>query len=139
MIAPLLALLLADGQTLVMLTMPPSLLEQQKAVMRATFSSIMRKRSFTLLFDRSSEITWSTVEKLQSAATNCGVVLCTAQTIKSLQLKLIEKMYVLSNATARHSPAMELDVCALANVMRLFCSGCLVMDEVDLLLHPLRS
>jgi len=138
-IAPLLALLLADGQTLVMLTMPPSLLEQQKAVMRATFSSIMRKRSFTLLFDRSSEITWSTVEKLQSAATNCGVVLCTAQTIKSLQLKLIEKMYVLSNATARHSPAMELDVCALANVMRLFRSGCLVMDEVDLLLHPLRS
>jgi hypothetical protein len=129
-IAPLLALLLADGATLVMLTMPLALLEQQKAVMRATFSSIMRKRSFTLLFDRSSEITWSIVEKLQSAANNCGVVLCTAPTIKSLQLKLIEKMYMLSNPAAKHAPSMELDVCALTNVMRLFRSGCLVMDEV---------
>ena len=54
-IAPLLALTLADGSTLVMLTMPLALLRQQKAVMRATFSSIVRKRSFALTFDRSSQ------------------------------------------------------------------------------------
>ena len=138
-IAPLLALLLADGATLVMLTMPLALLEQQKAVMRATFSSIMRKRSFTLTFDRSSQISWSIVEKLKNAITNCGVVLCTAPTIKSLQLKLLEKMHTLSDASARHDPSMELDVCALVHVVKLFRTGCLVMDEVDLLLHPLKS
>ena len=42
-VGPLLALLLADGKTLVMQTMPLALLEQSKATLRATFSSIMRK------------------------------------------------------------------------------------------------
>ena len=32
-----------DGKTLVMQTMPLALLEQSKATLRATFSSIMRK------------------------------------------------------------------------------------------------
>ena len=71
--------------------------------------------------------------QLQNAVRNCGVVLCTAPTIKSLQLKLLEKMYQLSTPTANHAPKMELDVTCLVNVMRLFRSGCLVMDEVDLL------
>ena len=47
---------LADGERLVVQTMPPALLEQSKATLRATFSSIIRKRVFTLAFDRSSEM-----------------------------------------------------------------------------------
>ena len=91
-VGPLLALLLGDGETLVVQTMPPALLEQSKATLRATFSSIVRKRVFTLSFDRSSEMRWATVDKLKTAARNRGVVLCTAATIKSLQLKLLEKL-----------------------------------------------
>ena len=98
-IGPLLALMLADGSRLVVQTMPPALLEQSKATLRATFSSIVRKRVFTLSFDRSSEMRWATVDKLQSAARNRGVVLCTAATIKSLQLKMLERMDVLRDAT----------------------------------------
>ena len=88
---------------------------------------------FTLTFDRSSEIKWATYEKLQAAAQHSGVVLCTAPTIKSMQLKLLEKMHVLSDPTGQHHVSLELDVCALVQVMKLFKSGCLVMDEVDLL------
>ena len=108
-VGPILALLLADGETLVVQTMPVALVEQSKATMRATFSSIIRKRVFTLRFDRSSEIDWRMVEKLQVAAAHSGVVLCSAPTIKSLQLKLIEKMHVLSDVQGKHSPRLEVD------------------------------
>ena len=59
-----------------------ALLEQSKATLRATFSAIMRKRVFTLVFERSSELGWETVEKLHSARRNRGVVLCTGSAIK---------------------------------------------------------
>ena len=117
-VGPLLALLLADGETLVLQTMPLALLEQSKATLRATFSSIIRKRVFTLQFDRSSEISWAVVEKLQGAAAHSGVVLCSTPTIKSLQLKLIEKMHVLSDVHGKHHPRMELDVVALVQVTK---------------------
>lgn len=138
-VGPLLALLLGDGERLIVQTMPPALLEQSKATLRATFSSIVRKRVFTLSFDRSSELRWPTVDKLQSAARTRGVVLCTAATIKSLQLKLLEKMDVLRDGKRQHHPEMERDVRAIAQVLQLFRAGCLIMDEVDLLLHPLKS
>jgi hypothetical protein len=125
-VGPLLALMLGDGETLVVQTMPPALLEQSKATLRATFSSIVRKRVFTLSFDRSSEISWGTLEKLQVAIRNRGVVLCTASSIKSLQLKLLEKMDVLRDVRRKQHPSMEHDVRALAQVLMLFERGCLM-------------
>jgi len=138
-VGPLLTLMLGDGERLVVQTMPPALLEQSKATLRATFSSIVRKRVFTLFFDRSSEMKWSTVDKLTTAAHNRGVVLCTAATIKSLQLKLLEKMDVLRSPCRQQHPDFERDVRALSKVLGIFRSGVLIMDEVDLLLHPLRA
>jgi hypothetical protein len=88
-VGPMLALMLGDGKMLVLQTMPQALLEQSKATLRATFSAIMRKRVFTLVFERSSELGWGTVEKLHAARRNRGVVLCTASTLKSIQLKLV--------------------------------------------------
>merc|ERR1719502_662217 len=138
-VGPLLALMLGDGKTLVVQTMPPALLEQSKATLRATFSSIVCKRVFTLSFDRSSEMRWTTVDKLATAARNRAVVLATAATIKSLQLKLLEKMDVLRDARRQHHPEMERDMRAIVQVLNLFRGGCLIMDEVDLLLHPLKA
>jgi len=53
-IAPLLALMLADGKNLVLSIMPKALLEMSRSLMRETFSSIMVKRVYTLNFDRST-------------------------------------------------------------------------------------
>merc|ERR1712185_217324 len=138
-VGPLLTLMLGDGEALVLQTMPPALLEQSKFTLRGTFSSIIRKRVFTLAFDRSSEMTWATVSKLRSAARNRGVLLCSATTIKSIQLKLLEKLDVLRDERRKHHPSMERDVRTLAETLRMFARGVLVMDEVDLLLHPLKS
>ena len=138
-VGPMLSLILGDGQTLVVQTMPPALLEQTKATLRATFSSIVRKRVFTLQFDRGSDISWATLEKLQAATKNRGVVMCTASTIKSLQLKLLEKMHTLRDPKRKQHPSMEHDVRALAQTLKIFDRGCLIMDEVDLLLHPLKA
>jgi hypothetical protein len=138
-VGPMLALMLGDGEMLVLQTMPQALLEQSKATLRATFSAIMRKRVFTLVFERSSELGWGTVEKLIEARRNRGVVLCTASTVKSIQLKLLEKMDVLRDTRRKQHPSMEVDLRALLEVITVYRSSCLIMDEVDLLLHPLKS
>ena len=138
-VGPLLALLLGDGTQLIVQVMPPALLEQSKATLRATFSSIVRKRVFTLSFDRSSELSWATVDKLHSAARNRGIVLCTASTVKSIQLKALEKMDVIRDPHRKQHPSMEHQMRALVHGLRLFKRGCLIMDEVDLLLHPLKA
>ena len=46
---------------------------------------------------------------------------------------------VLRDERRKQHPSMEHDVRALAQVLCLFKSACLIMDEVDLLLHPLKS
>lgn len=54
-VGPLLCLLLADGESLVVQAVPPALLEFTRSVLRSTFSSIMQKCIFTLSFDRSCD------------------------------------------------------------------------------------
>ena len=57
--------------------------------------------------------------------------MCTASTIKSLQLKLLEKMHTLRDPKRKQHPSMEHDVRALAQTLKVFERGCLIMDEVD--------
>ena len=54
MITPLLALLLGDGEQLVMQCVPAALLEMSRAVMRAVFSRVLIRAVYTLAFDRRS-------------------------------------------------------------------------------------
>lgn len=140
-VGPLLSLLLADGERLVVQTMPPALLEQSMATLRATFGAVLLKRIYTLEVDRSSETTWHTADKLDLARKERGVVLCSAQSLKALQLKLIEKMVKLQNAKRDldASPSMANDIRALVKITAQFRSGLVIMDEVDLILHPLKS
>jgi hypothetical protein len=111
-VGPLLTLMLADGQSLVVQMMPPALLEQTKLTLRATFSSIIKKQVFILNFDRSSRMTWQTVDKLVTAMRNRGVVLATATSIKSIQLKLIEELDVLRVRKYESSSPSPLCLCA---------------------------
>ena len=48
-------------------------------------------------------------------------------------------MDVLRDTRRKQHPSMEVDLRALVEVMAVFRSSCLIMDEVDLLLHPLKS
>ena len=119
--------------------MPPSLLEQSRETLRATFSSIVKKRIYTLNYDRSSDMTWATVQKLRAARRHCGVLLCSASTIKSVELKLLEALDTLADPRRVQSLSSERQVKTIKGALDIFATGVLVMDEVDLLLHPLKS
>jgi ABC-type multidrug transport system fused ATPase/permease subunit len=89
-IGPLLAMLLADGKSLVTQVVPAPLLDFSRSVMREKFSAIVRKSIFTFSFDRMSKISEELYSKLEVARDTKAVVCTTPTAIKSFTLKLIE-------------------------------------------------
>ena len=55
-VAPLLALMLGNNQTLVMQVVPPALLTFSRAVLRERFSSFVSKPVYTFAFERALEV-----------------------------------------------------------------------------------
>ncbi|OQR84514.1 hypothetical protein ACHHYP_13291 [Achlya hypogyna] len=160
-VGPLLTYMLADAKVLVTHVMPTALLEQSRAVLRSRFSNaILQKRIFTLAFDRSVDddpvAVVALAAKLKRACLNGDVICASPEAIKSLLLKFVELLHSLEQAThdadfrlddrsrtgqrirkvlhARADMADELQV-----ILRRWQEGVLIMDEVDVLLHPLRS
>mmetsp|Transcript_2150 Transcript_2150/g.2909 ORF Transcript_2150/g.2909 Transcript_2150/m.2909 type:complete len:4480 (+) Transcript_2150:77-13516(+) len=162
-IGPLLTLLLADGNHLVVQVMPSALLDMSRNVLRKCFTCpLLPKRVYTLMFDRSvddsAELVQALCAKLSAAEKGRGVVVAAPEAIKSLMLKLVEQLHaieevdleaLLPNNSSRHNresvrlrDAMvrRSDMAdALVPVLDLWSRALLVMDEVDVLLHPLRS
>eukprot|EP00946_MAST-07B_sp_MAST-7B-sp1_P004019 g4019.t1 len=168
-IGPLLALMLADGKSLVTQVVPNALLTMSRNVMWGRFCNVVVKPVFTLTFDRS----WPTIasvyqrmyEKMLLARQSGGIVVTTPSAIKSIVNKYVELLNSVSEApmkrlisqtktsskkeaSARASARLgELQNCsdtadAIARIMNLWSDrerGVLLMDEVDMLLHPLRS
>jgi len=162
-IGPLLTLLLADGEHLVTQVMPSALLDMSRNVLRRCFTCpLLPKRVYTLSFDRSVDDSADLVDalrhKLEAATRGRGVVVAAPEAIKSLVLKLVEQLHSiegcdldsllptgsgrmnretvkLRDAMAARSSMAD----ALVPVLDLWRNAVLVMDEVDVLLHPLRS
>jgi hypothetical protein len=94
-IAPILALMLADGNSLVFNVMPAALLEQSLGIMRNAFSSVIQKRVYTFHFDRlskeSSDLRSLTalVQKMDRARRERAVVCSTPEAVKSVMLKYV--------------------------------------------------
>ena len=163
-VAPLLALMLADGKSLVTQVVPHALLEFSRGVMREKFSAVVRKAIFTFSFDRSSAITKDLYMKLVKAKDSRAIICATPTSVKSLMLKLIEMLrqleaaksaakrtrpsfFSLSKAARRAKDSQIIkelkvnpeDVYYCVEILKLFKAGVLLLDEVDLLLHPLKS
>ncbi|KAG5471337.1 hypothetical protein LSCM1_01417 [Leishmania martiniquensis] len=164
-VGPLLALILADGQQLVMQVMPTALLEQTRGILRRCFGVIVTKHIYTVQFDRSNEDGTSDgvellYQKLKSAEEDCSVVIAAPECVKSLFLKGIEQLHMMESvptedmeldetADDRHAAQIAalrrkmVERSALADaitpILELWKRGVLIMDEVDVLLHPLRS
>jgi hypothetical protein len=107
--------------------------------MRSTFSSIVEKRVYTLVFDRGSEVPPSLLDKLETARRESGVVIATPTTLKSIQLKFLELLSQIGDVNRPRVPEMVEHVEILAKILKLFKTGTLLMDEVDVILHPLKS
>lgn len=168
-IGPMLALILADGKSLVTQVCPTALLEMTRGVMRKTFSRVLRKRIYTLKFDRQCEAAESPSaalrlhEKLALAAKERAIVCTTPESIKSLMLKYIDLLQTIEGAhasvrlpassvseavrkkilpDASKLAAHSLVADALNRTLALWSrksGGVALIDEVDLVLHPLRS
>ena len=163
-IGPLLALCLADGNRLVMQVMPTSLLHFTRECMRNIFTSIIPKRVYTLEFERGIDDDASIAErlhaKLSAARRHRGVVCAAPECVKSLMLKFVEQLHVVeaenfaglveddnTSQRARREIRNSLrdmqnrsDMAdALVPIINMWKEGVVIMDEVDLLLHPLKS
>ena len=143
-VAPLLALIVADGKSLVLSVVPKALVEMSRTRMRETFAAIMVKRIYTLDFDRSTTVTPSMRRSLENAAANRGVVVATPTTLKSIMLSYIEVLQQIREAKAAGGMRMRLEELTLqsaelAKILALFKDGVMLLDEVDLILHPLKS
>ncbi|KAG6968861.1 hypothetical protein JG688_00005595 [Phytophthora aleatoria] len=160
-VGPLLTYILADKTHLVMHVMPTALLEQSRQVLRSRFSNrVLRKRIFTFEFDRAiSDDPAAALQmftKLDRARRHGDVVCASPESIKSMMLKLVELLHSLDES----SDIIELPLTSasqnirrlrrvledrsemadeLHKTLRLWQNGILIMDEVDVLLHPLRS
>jgi hypothetical protein len=167
-VTPLLALMLADGKSLVTQVVPHALLEFSRGVMREKFAAVVRKPVFTFQFDRSSPITRELYLKLCKARDSKAVICATPTSIKSFMLKFVEMMrhleeqkfggrpkqeggffsaFSLSSIARRFresSVVQEVkvgpeDLYYCTEILKLFRTGVLLLDEVDLILHPLKS
>jgi hypothetical protein len=162
-VGPLLTLMLADGDRLVTQVMPGALLEQTRTVLRSRFSStIMPKRVYTLEFERSVEDSVQAVDmiwkKLDSARRSGYVIVSSPESMKSFMLKFVEHMHAIEEsdvaslrpgksvrdneivAGLRDRMVAKSDMAdAIVRVLDMWKAGVLIMDEVDVLLHPLRS
>ncbi|RNF03803.1 hypothetical protein TraAM80_05547, partial [Trypanosoma rangeli] len=165
-VGPLLALILADGAQLVTQVMPTALLEQTRGILRRCFSVVVPKQIYTLQFDRAFDETDANSvallqQKLVAAAKTRAILISSPECIKSVFLKAIEQMHLIAT-----TPTEELDAVhgnadervaaqargllrrtqqrsamadAITPIIQLWQCGVLIMDEVDVLLHPLRS
>jgi Ca2+-binding EF-hand superfamily protein len=138
-VAPLLTLMFGDGKSLVMEVVPPALLEFSRSIMRSTFSTVMYKRVFTFHFDRATIPHASMLTKLRSAVAARGVVISTPTSVKSVMLKLLETQQHLMDLTLPRTRELEHERDVLVAMLREFQDGVLLMDEVDMILHPLKS
>lgn len=142
-VAPLLALILADGKSLVLSVVPKALVEMSRTRMRETFAAIMVKRIYTLDFDRSTTVRPAMRRSLENAARNRGVVVATPTTIKSIMLSYVEVLQHLKESYAigvkSKLEELKLQASELAKILSLFREGVMLLDEVDLILHPLKS
>lgn len=84
-VAPLLALMLADGDSLVVQVVPTALLEFSRSTMRERFSAVVTKSIYTFNFDRYAVADQDLVLKLERARKS-RYVMCTNQHHKSIDL-----------------------------------------------------
>ncbi|CCD20481.1 hypothetical protein, conserved, partial [Trypanosoma vivax Y486] len=178
-VAPLLALILADGEQLVTQVMPTALLEQTSVILRRCFSVVIPKQIYTLQFDRSindSDIDQVELlrQKLTAAARRRAIFISAPECIKSVFLKMVEQLHMIETVSGNEFDALcdtasaaavvegsgevledrgalhaqefirrigqrSAMADAIAPIIQLWQRGVVIMDEVDVLLHPLRS
>ena len=165
-ISPLLALLLADGSQLLMQIVPAPLLAFSLGVLRSVFGSgALRKPVWTFAFDRRAQVTPELLEKAHTAVAERAVMVSTPAAVKAFMLKLLELLHLLDsgqyprnhsglshrvrrmlglralviNAGSVDKDALHMQAERAVLLQQVWRRAVAVIDEVDVVLHPLRS
>lgn len=167
-VAPLLALLLADGSQLVMQIVPAPLLRFSLGVLRGVFSGApLRKAVWTFRFNRRAHVTETLLAKANTAVRERAVMVSTPGAIKAFMLKQLELLHLLdsgqypqdlkpvmrslkrmlgfrrasarANNFALEKPALHEQARRAVQLLQIWRGAVAVIDEVDVVLHPLRS
>jgi len=164
-VAPLLALMLADGKRLVAQVVPQALLDFSRGVTRERFSAVVRKSVYTFTFDRFCTVDSALHRKLLKAAESRAVLVCTSTSLKAFELKFVEllnnidqlhtttaieietakakgkskEVKRLRDAFASQAATLREQIELAVRILRLFRTSSLLLDEVDMILHPLKS
>jgi len=176
-IAPLLVLLLADGQRLVCACTPVALLDMSRAVMAERFSSpVLPRPVLTFHFNRQVPASHGLLGKLEAARRGRAAIVAAPTSVKSVLLRRLELLLELSDIqrarhhrtqsdsetqgswlrfpswlssastlgaegseTAAQEQAKSDEVRICGEILKIFHGGVMLLDEVDLLLDPLRS
>jgi hypothetical protein len=175
-IVPMLGLTLAEPHKLIVVCVPPALLDFSRAVLREKFSAVLQRPVFTFEFDRYTPITRELCTKIEIARFSRAAMVTTPTALKSFMLKFLEILHLLDeqkNLSREQLERQQLSRGGMLTAMRgflkrrksvkfkfftedevvrlreqadladkifqIFDSAVLIMDEVDLILHPLKS
>ncbi|CAJ1371061.1 unnamed protein product, partial [Effrenium voratum] len=139
-VSPLLSMLLADGKRLVSLVVPSALLEFCRGVLMAVFSSIIQKRVCLFHCDRSEDVDIAICDRIESVRNEGHIVLTKPTDVKSLILRFVENLDICNDRRSkRNTAAQQKETIELGRVLEIFSKGVCMIDEVDMVLHPLRS
>jgi len=138
-VGPLLALMLADSKNLVIQVVPPALLDFTRSILRGTFSCVIQKQIFCFTCDRATEIDSEVLNKFEHAKNSRGIVVTTPSSIKSMFLKYVEGLDRIDDTSRPWLADIDKEVVDLGRCLSVWRDAVLIMDEVDMLLHPLKS
>ena len=164
-VSPLIALMLADGTQLVMQVVPAPLLRFTLQVMRSVFrSGPLRKTIATFTFDRRTEVSETLLLAAHLAVQGGAVMVSTPASVKAFLLKLLELLHLLDTGQypRLHSslgknlrklfgmkappdvggidkPSLQAQAARAVQLLTLWRGAVAVIDEVDIVLHPLKS
>ncbi|KOO22777.1 conserved unknown protein [Chrysochromulina tobinii] len=163
-VSPLLALMLADGTQLVMQVVPAPLLRFTLQVMRGVFrSGPLRKTVATFAFDRRTVVDENLLLAAHLAIQQGAIMVSTPASVKAFLLKLLELLHLLDTGQyprmhmslgqkARKlfgfkvppeagfdKPFLKAQAARAVQMLQYWRGAVAVIDEVDIVLHPLKS
>ena len=154
----------AEGR-LVVQVVPDALLDMSRNVMRAAFGLLLPKSVYSFAFERESQgdriKLLKGIHRRFASARDAGAVVCTTPgAIKSLMLSFIDRLATEESVSSlmlvpldrlpervrtraklvgKRLDERAVEAIACADIIKIFRGSIALIDEVDLVLHPLRS
>jgi hypothetical protein len=138
-VSPLLALILPNCQKLCIHVVPPALLEFSRGVLHNVLALGFGKNVRTFIFERKDNIDSSILKNMQNSARIGTVIVTTPSSMKALLLKLVENLFHVTDDGYLNRRQAKLQIVEASRLFSFLRKAIIIMDEVDTILHPLKS